>query len=100
MLRNYSSAKAINLDVNGVLHDGEGCSLPVADALHAARIHSYLEWTIEQLIQLLEEIKSQKNSDLELASKIESELLEARAAIAVSKDPSWRPPQSPRISVD
>jgi hypothetical protein len=100
MLTNSSSATSINLDVNGMLHDGEGCSLPVTEALHAARIHLYLEWTIEQLVQLLEEIKRQKILDLELASQIESELLEARAAIAISKDLEWRPPQSRRVSVD
>jgi hypothetical protein len=100
MLRNSSQATSITLDSEGMLHDGEGCVLAVSDALHSARVHTYLEWTLDQLVQLLVEIKQSGNLNQDLVSKLDSELIEAQNALEISKNPLWRPQPFPRVISD
>jgi hypothetical protein len=100
MLRNSSQTTSITLDSEGMLHDGEGCVVAVSNALHSARVHTYLEWTLDQLVQLLVEIQKSGNINKDLVSKLDSELIEAKNALEISKNPLWRPQPFPRVSPD
>ena len=100
MLRNSSKTTSITLDSEGMLHDGEGCVVAVSNALHSARVHTYLEWTLDQLVHLLIEIQKSGNINKDLVSKLDSELIEAKNALEISKNPLWRPQPFPRVSPD